>query len=91
VSQNWCRTSLDLPNTPLLKFASLADKSATKSDAIRKNIGYLQTRMLGIFASEAETNALYTQVYLTLEPAGGSAAWTGVCAALIRHPLWLSF
>jgi hypothetical protein len=91
VAQNWCRLSVRKTGTPLLKYASLTDKSADKSADIKKNIGYLMTRMLGIFPSDAQVDALYTGVFLTYEKTNAETAWTATCAALVRHPLWASF
>ena len=92
VSQAWCRIALEKPgNTAVLRFVTLDDKSATKATEIKKNIAQLSLRMLGDVPSDADVNELYLQVYLPLEPASTKVAWTGVCAALVRHPKWLSY
>lgn len=92
MSQAWCRIALEKPgNTAVLRSVTLNDKSATKSVEIKKNIAQLSLRMLGDVPSDADVNELYEQVYLPLEPASTKAAWTGVCAALVRHPKWLSY
>jgi hypothetical protein len=92
VSQAWCRLAIEKPgNTAVLRNVTLADKSATKATEIRQNIAQLSLRMLGDVPSEAEVSELYEDVYLPLEPASTKAAWTAVCAALVRHPKWLSY
>lgn len=92
MSQAWCQRAVDKPaNTAVLRFVTLADKSATKSAEIRQNIAQLSLRMLGDVPTDEEVSELYTQVYLPLEPTSTRAAWTAVCAGLVRHPKWLSY
>lgn len=92
VSQAWCRLAIEKTGNPaVLRYVTLADKSATKSTELRQNIAQLSLRMLGDVPTDAEITELYEQVYLPLEPASTKAAWTGVCAALVRHPKWLSY
>ena len=92
VSQAWCRIAIEKPNnTAVLRNVTLADKSATKSTEIKANIAQLSLRMLGDVPSDADVNELYDDVYLPLEPASTKAAWTAVCAALVRNPKWLSY
>ncbi|MDP2274161.1 MAG: hypothetical protein Q8K32_25685 [Archangium sp.] len=92
VSQAWCRIAIEKTgNTSVLRHVTLADKSATKSVEIRQNIASLSLRMLGEVPTDAQVTEMYEQVYLPLEPASTRAAWTGVCAALVRHPQWLSY
>ena len=92
MSQAWCGLAVDKPgNTAVLRHVTLADKSATKAAQIHQNIAHLSLRMLGDVPAEAEVTELYEQVYLPLEPASTRAAWVGVCAALVRHPKWLSY
>jgi hypothetical protein len=92
VSQAWCRLAIEKPgNTAVLRSVTLADKSATKATEIKQNIAQLSLRMLGDVPSDADVNELYDDVYLPLEPASTKAAWTAVCAALVRNPKWLSY
>lgn len=92
VSQAWCKLALEKTgNTAVLRSVTLADKSATKSVEIKQNISQLWLRMLGDPASSADVDELYTQVYLPLETTSTKVAWTGVCAALVRNPKWLSY
>ncbi|HEY0881901.1 MAG TPA: hypothetical protein VGD87_10250, partial [Archangium sp.] len=78
-------------NTAVLRHVTLMDKSATKSAEIKQNLSQLWLRMLGEPATAAEIDELYTQVYLPLEPQSTTAAWTASCAALVRHPKWLTY
>lgn len=92
MSQAWCKLAIEKPgNTAVLRYVTLADKSGTKATQIRQNISQLSLRMLGDVPSDAEVTELYEQVFLPLEPASTKAAWTAVCAALVRHPKWLSY
>ncbi|MCP3137931.1 hypothetical protein [Pyxidicoccus xibeiensis] len=92
MSQAWCARAVDKRNnTAVLRHATLADTSTKNPDAVRKNLTTLYLRMLGQPPSEAEAKALYDQVYLPLEQQNTRLAWIGVCAALIRHPLWITY
>jgi hypothetical protein len=92
MSQAWCSRALNKTgNTAVLRYATLADTSATNSDAVQKNLRNLYLRMLGQPPTDAEAKELYEQVYLPLEAQNTKLAWTGVCAALVRHPLWLTY
>lgn len=94
LSQAWCRRAIEKPgNDALFRHATRTSTSATDAPAIRENIRYLQLRMLGIEATDDDVERLYTGVYLPYEAradGGPLVAWTAVCSALIRHPLWLS-
>ncbi|APR77923.1 Hypothetical protein A7982_03270 [Minicystis rosea] len=89
ISQAWCGMSFNKMPAPLLKYATLTDTTTESADNIKKNIGYMQTRMLGE-ADSAETKALY-DVFKIYEPQGANIAWTAVCATLVRHPQWMMF
>lgn len=89
VSQSWCALSVKKPSTPLLGKASLSDGSATAGDAIRANIAAMELRMLGQ-VDDAEVQSLFEEVFVAYEPQGTDVAWTAVCAALVRHPRWIS-
>lgn len=92
MSQAWCRRAIEKPgNTAVLRFVTLADRSATKAADIKRNIASLHLRMLSEPATEATVERLYTEVYLPTEASSTRAAWTAVCASFVRHPLWLSF
>lgn len=92
LSQAWCARAVDKANNKaVLRYVTLADTSARNPDAVRKNLRYLYLRMLGQPPSDAEAQALYEQVYLPLEAQSARLGWVGVCAALIRHPLWITY
>jgi len=92
LSQSFCRIAVAKKgNTALLKYVTLVDKSAQAAAGIKKNIGYMYLRMIGDVAAPAVVDDLYQTVYLPNEATGTDTAWTAVCAALIRHPLWLVY
>jgi hypothetical protein len=92
MSQAWCARAVDKKNnTAVLRYVTLTDTSTRNPDAVRKNLRSLYLRMLGQPPSDAEATALYEQVYLPLEAQSTRLAWIGVCAALIRHPLWITY
>jgi len=92
MSQAWCRLAIEKPgNTAVLRYVTLADTSATKSADVKRNLQQLWLRMIGEPATDAEIDELYTEVYVPLESTSTKVAWTGVCAALVRHPKWLSY
>jgi hypothetical protein len=90
LSQAWCSLSVKKAGSPLLVEAALADTSAAAGDRIRKNIEAMQLRMLGEVDAE-EVDALFDSVFVPYEAQGSDVAWTAVCAAIVRHPRWLSF
>ncbi len=92
MSQAWCARAVDKKgNTAVLRYVTLADTSKSNPDAVRKNLHSLYLRMLGQPPSDAEAKELYEQVYLPLEAKSTRLGWIGVCAALIRHPLWITY
>jgi hypothetical protein len=92
MSQAWCARAVDKKgNTAVLRYATLADTSTSNPDAVRKNLRALYLRMLGQPPSDTEAKELYEQVYVPLEAQNTRLAWIGVCAALIRHPLWITY
>ncbi|MEJ7733781.1 MAG: hypothetical protein WKG00_31870 [Polyangiaceae bacterium] len=90
ISQGWCSLSVKKASSPLLTKASLADGSASAAAGIRENIAAMELRMLGE-VDDAEVEALFADVFVPYEAQGTDVAWTAVCAALVRHPRWVSF
>ncbi|QRK06657.1 hypothetical protein JQX13_42355 [Archangium violaceum] len=92
MSQAWCARAVDKKgNTAVLRYVTLADTSANNPDAVQKNLRALYLRMLGQPPSDAEAKELYEQVYVPLEARSTRLGWIGVCASLIRHPLWITY
>lgn len=92
MSQARCRKAVTKRgNTAFFRYATLSDASDRAPQRIRKNIGYLHLRLLGEPATEADVSDLYESVFLPYEPKGAETAWTAVCAALVRHPKWVSY
>jgi hypothetical protein len=91
MAQAWCRYAIDQDSPLLLRHATRDSDSAVDEAAIRSNIEYLHLHMLGVVASEADVEAMYEGVYREYEAtADARTAWTAVCAALVRDPLWQS-
>lgn len=93
MSQAWCARAVDKKgNTAVLRYVTLADTSKGNPDAVQKNLRSLYLRMLGQPPSDTEAQELYEQVYVPLETAQNTRiAWIGTCAALVRHPLWITY
>lgn len=93
VSQAWCARSLSKDATHLLGSVTLAQGSADAAEAIRTNIERLHLTMLGTPAEAAQTDALFAlfQSYEARPSGGTRTAWTAVCSALVRDPLWLTY
>lgn len=88
MGQAWCRRSIQLGRDALFRDASV---DTTDVGAIKANIAYLHLRMLGVVASAAEVDAMYDGVYRHYADTEDTAvAWTAVCSALVRDPLWLT-
>jgi hypothetical protein len=90
MAQGWCRLSVGKPGSPLFKYATKTDTSKTAAANVQKNLGYLYAIMLGLPEKPAETAQLYA-LFQTYEPKGSETAWTAVCSALVRHPLWITY
>lgn len=92
MSQAWCRLAVQKAGNPILVEASLSDSSSTAEgrDRIRRNVVRLHLRMLGESATDADVLDLM-DLFQVYEPNGSEAAWTAICAALVRHPLWITF
>ncbi|WP_053236846.1 hypothetical protein [Sandaracinus amylolyticus] len=58
---------------------------------VRRNLEHLYRRFLHTPPDAAEIDALFTQVYAPAEATSPRAAWTDVCTALIRDPLFVTF
>jgi hypothetical protein len=98
LAPNWCRISIEKPNCPLMRFASKTD-GPSNSALVKRNLKHMYLSMLGLDATAAQVDRLYDMVFVpTANPDGGVAsaaqiesAWVASCAALIRHPLWISY
>jgi hypothetical protein len=91
MAQVWCRRAVAAEKPVLFRHASLASASATDADAIKANIEYLHLHMLGVVADAEDVEAMYEGVFRVYEASADSrTAWTAVCAALVRDPMWLS-
>ncbi|MFZ5470051.1 MAG: hypothetical protein ACOZIN_11505, partial [Myxococcota bacterium] len=92
MSLAWCARAVDKTgNTAVLRHVTLADRSSTNAAGIQQNIGALYLRMLGEVPSAADIDEVYQGVYVPYEATSTRAAWIGVCASFVRHPLWMTY
>ena len=91
-AQAWCRRSIVLGRDALFRHIGSDSDSATDEAAIRENIRFLFLKMLGVVADDEDVDAMYRSVYVPYESAEDSTtAWVAVCAAFVRHPLWVTY
>lgn len=89
MAQAWCGRSIDLGRDALFP-AAAAD--ATDEASVRANIEALYLDLLGIEATQDDVDAMYEDVYQHYAQTESHAvAMKAVCAAFIRHPLWLTY
>ncbi len=91
LSQAWCRAAVTKPNNATFFMrASPTETSATGATNIKANLRDLSFKMLGEPPTQAEVDDLFS-VFQAYESKGLPTAWTAVCAALVRDPLWLLY
>ncbi|GAB5544255.1 MAG: hypothetical protein SangKO_040150 [Sandaracinaceae bacterium] len=93
MSQAWCHYAIEEQRTDALFRHVDADAASAESDAeIRQNLEYVYLRMLGEPPPADEIDALYTELFVPLEAeTSPRRAWVAVCAAMVRHPLWMTY
>ncbi len=89
-AQAHCRKAVTKTgNDAVLHHVSLADTDAA---SVRGNIEYLHLKLLGEPADATQVDALHQDIFAVYEAAADTtAAWTAVCAALIRDPRWFTY
>lgn len=91
LSQRACRAAVGAAmNNVIFTAASSSDGSADQPQKIRDNISNLSWRLLAIRPTPSELDE-YFQLFVAYEPTSRSTAWTAVCSAMLRDPLWLSW
>ena len=91
-AQAWCAVAVAKPNNAVFfRDAAPGDTSAGAEASIRKNIGSLYLTMIGEVPQASDVDLLFTSIFLPYEKQSTALAWTATCAALVRHPLWLSY
>lgn len=94
VSQVWCRIAVQKQgNDAILRHVTLADTSQSAPLKIKENIAYLHLRMLGEPATNEVVEDLHEHIFThyELQEGGTETAWTALCAAMIRDPLWITY
>ena len=86
-----CGAAVQASSPVLFKHATLSDALPAGEAAIRKNLAYLHRRFLGLRPTDADTDALLQHVFVPASARGSDTAWAEVCAALIRHPYFVTF
>lgn len=87
-SQAYCQAAESAQNSVLFKYATRAD---TAPDAIKKNLAYLGERLLSVKLSPAEVDDYFALFQTLASTQNRDVAWTGVCAAFLRDPLYLTY
>ncbi len=90
-AQGACRHAVDNDAPLLFQEATLADTSDEAPEAIQANIAALYDHFLQDEAAPEDLRSLYEDIFLPAEAAGTAAAWTQVCTALVRDPLFITF
>lgn len=91
LSQRACRAAVDArTDSAIFTAATPADTSAAAPQKIRENITALSWRLLAIKPTPSELDA-YFELFRAYEATSRPVAWTAVCTAMIRDPLWLTW
>ncbi len=90
VAQGACALAVSRNNATLFKYASLTDKLPDQENEIKMNIAYLYQRFLYESATEDDIDALFEEIYRPAELISTKIAWTQICTALIRDPLFIT-
>jgi hypothetical protein len=91
LSQRACRAAVGAAmNNVIFTAATSSDGSADQPQKIRDNISNLSWRLLAIRPTPSELDD-YFQLFVAYESTSRSTAWTAVCSAMLRDPLWLSW
>jgi hypothetical protein len=91
VAQGACSLAVSENSPVLFRHVTLTDRLPGAAANVRRNLTYLYERFLQTSAPPEAIEALYTQVYVPAEATGTRVAWTQVCTALIRDPLFITF
>jgi hypothetical protein len=86
-----CTRAVKDKSPVFFKFATPADTLPAGAAAVNANVAYLHRRFLGLTATPDDTKALVDQVFVPASARGAEVAWVEVCAALIRHPHFVTF
>lgn len=91
LAQGICSRAAAMNNAQLFKFAMASERLPMAEANVRRNIAYLYERFLHEPAPMAAVDALFTRVYQPAESTSTRVAWTQVCVALARDPLFITF
>lgn len=91
LAQGMCSRAAAMNNAQLFKYVTAADRLPMAEANVRRNIAYLYERFLHEAAPMTAVDALFVRVYQPAESTGTRVAWTQVCAALARDPLFVTF
>lgn len=91
LAQGMCSRAAAMNNAQLFKHATASDRLPMAEANVRRNIAYLYERFLHEPASMPAIDALFTRIYQPAESTSTRVAWTQVCTALARDPLFVTF
>ena len=91
VAQGACSEAVAGRNEVLFAHATLADELPAGEAAVRENIAYLYRRFLHERPTDEDVNALFDRVFAPAAATSTADAWTQVCTALVRDPLFITF
>ncbi len=91
LSQAWC-LKVSSANTVFYKYASASDGLSTPASAarVRQNLAHVFERVTGETAP-AETLDALIELFRLYDTGLPRAGWPATCAAIVRHPLSLTF
>jgi hypothetical protein len=90
-AQGACAKAVAASAPALFAHATLSSRLPEDEADIRANIAYLHRRFLRVAPEDIEVEETFSEIYVPAESAGTRAAWTQVCTALFRDPLFITF
>ncbi len=91
IAQGACSLAVANNNPHIFHDVMPSERLPAAEAHARANIAYLYRRFLGEAAPPAAVDALFTRVYAPAEATSPQVAWTQVCTALVRDPMFITF
>ena len=91
ITQAWCRIAVNDPNNSSVRGqATLSDALPGGQAAIRAGITSFSLAALGEVPTPGQLDDL-EDLFAVYQPESTVAAWTAVCAAILRDPLFMTY